>query len=807
MNNLTSQNTNNMTPMMLQYLNLKKKYPHIMLFYRIGDFYEMFYEDAIKASKLLNLVLTKRGSIKNNVPMAGVPVCNVEHYLVKLIHLGESIAICEQTSNKVLFKNKILERKIVRIITPGTVSDDFLLQNNHKENLLASIFYNVKYGFGYAILNMSSGYFKIMQHHNLNIIAGEIYRTNPTELLYPVNFSHMKLLKHIKCKQERPVWEFDFDVSYKILMQQFNVPNLKCFGIDYNNAYVAIQSAGCLMQYIQNTQQVCHVPHINNIILANYYHEILMDDNTRKNLEITYSLSGNKNNTLLKVLDKTKTTMGSRLLQRWLNAPTRNLQVIFARQKSITILLDYYLDFQPKLSQIGDIERIIARLSLKTARPYDLVTLRKIFDILPDIHHQLYKIPYCYIKEKIINLGLFTSINQILKKAILQNPASQIKDGYVIAHNYNNDLDQLRRISKNAKQYLQNIELNERQKLNLKKLKIGYNTIHGFYIQIPKNKIGDIPSYYTNIQTLKNYYRYTIPSLQQYHKQILSAQDNALNLEKTLYDQLLNYIKPFLSKLQQLILYLSELDILCNLAERAITLNYTKPIINDTKGILLIQSRHPVIEHILEAPFIANNVDLNSKQTMLMITGPNMGGKSTYMRQIALIIIMAYIGSYVPAKRAVIGSIDRIFTRIGSTDDISSGLSTFMIEMIETANILHNATADSLILMDEIGRGTSTCDGLSIAWSCAKHIATKIKSLTLFATNYTELTQLQYIVKHIKNVYFDAIEFNNKITFLYLIKDGVINKNYGLFVASLAGIPKHVINEAKQKIKSLEKQS
>lgn len=791
------------TPMLEQYFKLKKQYPNILLFYRLGDFYEMFFEDAKKASKLLNIVLTKRGKLNGKpIPMAGIPVNSIENYLSKLIKLGESVAICEQIEKKkkTLSKNKILNREIVRIITPGTVSDDILL-NNKIDNLLGSIYQDIKSGFGYATLNISSGDFRIMENKDINIIAGELQRTNPKELLYSENFQDISLLEKRNCIRRRPLWEFDIDTAIQQLNMQFKTKNLKSFGIE--KSFLAIRAAGCLIQYIKDTQRI-YLPHINNIILENHNNEIIMDENTRKNLEIINSISGDKDNTLIKVLDYTTTNMGSRLLQRWLNNPIRDIKIILNRQKNIFVLQKYFLDFQKILLKISDIERIIARLALKTAKPNDLVFLRQTLNYLPEIYKVLKKIDNCEIKYKILNLGLFYPLKKLLEKSIKKKPALSLKDGNVIATGYNKELDKLRILSNDSNKYLSFIENQERNLLKIEKLKIGYNTIYGYYIQINKSYKNNLPNKYIQIQTLKNFKRYTIPELQKYQKNIFLSKEKLLNLEKYLYNKLFFYINPFLVNLQKISLYLSELDVLCNLAERSLTLNYTCPIISKKIGISLINSRHPVVENIIKSSFIANNVVLTDKQNMLLITGPNMGGKSTYMRQIALIILMTYIGSYVPADKAIIGPIDRIFTRIGSTDNISFGLSTFMVEMIETANILRNATKKSLVLMDEIGRGTSTHDGLAIAWACAENIAKKIKSLTLFATNYIELANLEIKNKCIKNMYFDAIEVNNSIVFLYKIKNGSISKNYGLFVASLAGIPKEVIKQAKKKIKQLE---
>ncbi|WWO98612.1 MAG: DNA mismatch repair protein MutS [Candidatus Dasytiphilus stammeri] len=796
----------NHTPMMQQYLRIKAEHKDSLLFYRMGDFYELFFDDAKRASELLNISLTKRG-ISNNqpIPMAGIPYHAVENYLAKLVHLGESVAICEQmnTSASTNTRQGPVERKVVRIVTPGTISDEALLQES-TDNLLAAIWHDAQ-GFGYATIDISCGYFRLVEPHDKESMVSEIYKTNPAEILYPEEFDAYEIIENRRAIRRRPLWEFELETAREHLNIQFGTHELNGFGV--NHADRALRCAGCLLQYVKNTQQTT-LPHITSIKFDNQQDTILMDAATLRNLEITKNLSGGHENTLSSILDNTATPMGSRMLKRWLHRPTRDIHIINSRQASIELLQTITSDIKTILRQIGDFERIIARLALRSAKPRDFARIRNIFKHLPKIHHLLVTLQSDFIQEIRIKIGNFPELLELLELAIVQNPPGLIREGGVIAKGYNIELDELRALSNGASNYLAQLEIREREKSGLETLKIGFNAIHGYYIQVSRSQSHRVPINYIRRQTLKNNERYIIEELKKYEDKVLNSKTKAVALEKKLYDELFELTLPYIASLQLSATALAELDVLINLAERACILNYSKPILSTTEwGIFLKNARHPVVEKVIKEPFIANPLSLTSQRRMLLITGPNMGGKSTYMRQTALIIIMTYIGSYVPAEYAKIGPIDRIFTRIGSSDDLASSRSTFMVEMTEIANILHNATKNSLILIDEIGRGTSTYDGISLAWASAEMLASSIRSMTMFATHYFELTALPEKIEGVANVYFDAIEYDTRIAFLHTVHEGAAKKSYGLAVAALAGVPKSVINKAQEKLQDLEKSS
>ncbi|MBK4775675.1 DNA mismatch repair protein MutS [Candidatus Pantoea edessiphila] len=790
------------TPMMQQYLKIKAKYPNILLFYRMGDFYELFYDDAKKASQLLNISLTKRGKSEGEpVPMAGVPYYNVDNYLAKLVQLGESVAICEQIDNQSSLQNKgLVNRKVVRIITPGTISDEVMLQEKH-DNIIAAIFHN-KCNYGYATLDMTSGRFLLKELINLELMAIELYNTNPSELLYPENFQNFSLIKNQRGLRRRPQWEFEIDTAYQQLNLQFGTKELKGFGIE--KTCLALRAAGCLLQYVKNTQCTDLLPHIKSIIIQHSQDNIIIDHNTCRKLEIINNLEGGTQNTLNEVLNSTVTSMGNRMLKRWLQLPIRDINIINQRQESILELQDFYEEIQPILHKVGDLERILARVALRTARPRDLVRLRQALQQLPNLNKIVSKFKTKKLKEIFKQIDEFQELCALLEKAIIEFPPMLIREGGVIASGYNEELDKWRNLAKGAKDYLNEFEIKERKNLLLDTLKIGFTGIYGYYIQISKNHINKIPDRYILVQTLKNVNRYIVPELKQHENKITISKEKALSLEKKLYESIFDHLIPYIRSLQLSSQALAELDVLSNLAERAYNLNYCRPILQNKPLINIIDGRHPVVENASIEPFIPNSLSLSIENRMLIITGPNMGGKSTYMRQTALIVLMAWIGSFVPAKEALIGNFDRIFTRIGAADDLASGRSTFMVEMTETANILHNSTRNSLVLMDEIGRGTSTYDGLALAWSCAYYLTNKIKSLSLFATHYFELTFLKEKYKGITNVYFDAIEQEDNIAFMHTVKIGSMNKSHGFSVALLAGVPKEVINLAKKKLNELE---
>ncbi|PPI86383.1 DNA mismatch repair protein MutS [Candidatus Pantoea edessiphila] len=790
------------TPMMQQYLKIKSEYPDILLFYRMGDFYELFYEDAKRVSQMLGISLTKRGNSGGKpIPMAGVPYYNVDNYLSKLVKFGESIAICEQIPNALQTKG-LVDRKVIRIITPGTISDESFLQEKY-DNIIAAIIQDEhKCNYGYATLDMSSGRFLIKELINAEFMAIELYKSNPSELLYPDNFKNIHLIKDCRGLRNRPIWEFDIDTANQQLNLQFGTKELKGFGVE--DAFLSLKAAGCLIQYVKNTQCNEKLPHIKSIIMEHPQDNIIMDSNTCRNLEITKNIYGDTKNTLNEILNKTMTSMGNRMLKRWLQIPIRNIALVEQRQESILELQQFYKIIQPILQQIGDLERIVTRIALRNARPRDFVRIRHAFQILPALNKISLQFKTKQLKQIHEHIGEFKELCNLLKQAIVELPPILIRDGGVIATGYNTELDKLRILAKGANDYLNEIEKQERIKLGLETLKIGFNSTCGYYVQVNKSKSNKVPEHYIIRQTLKNVNRYIIPELKTYESKIVVSKAKSLSLEKNLYESIFDYFMPYIERLQMSSYSIAELDVLSNLAERALNLEYCRPVLQNKPIINIINGRHPVVEKVLQEPFIPNSLSLSTENRMLIITGPNMGGKSTYMRQTALIVLMAWIGSFVPAKEALIGNFDRIFTRIGASDDLAAGRSTFMVEMTETASILHNSTKNSLVLMDEIGRGTSTYDGLSLAWSCANYLVNKIKSITLFATHYFELTFLQKKTTGVINVYFDVIEHEDNIVFMHTIKQGSMNKSYGLAVALLAGIPKEVINLAKDKLNELE---
>ncbi|TAJ05301.1 DNA mismatch repair protein MutS [Pectobacterium versatile] len=787
------------TPMMQQYFRLKAEHPEILLFYRMGDFYELFYDDAKRASQLLDISLTKRGaSAGEPIPMAGVPHHAVENYLARLVQMGESVAICEQIGDPATSKGPV-ERKVVRIVTPGTISDEALLQEK-QDNLLAAIWQDGR-GFGYATLDISSGRFRVSEPADRETMVAELQRTNPAELLYPESFESMDLIENRHGLRRRPLWEFEPDTARQQLNLQFGTRDLTGFGVE--QAKLALRAAGCLLQYAKDTQRTS-LPHIRGITMERQQDGIIMDAATRRNLELTQNLSGGVENTLAAVLDCTVTAMGSRMLKRWIHMPSRDIEALKQRQQAISSLQDITPDLQPSLRQVGDLERILARLALRTARPRDLARMRHAFQQFPDIREQLAPLDTDSVRRLVSLIGQFDELRDLLERAVVEAPPVLVRDGGVIAPGYHAELDEWRALADGASDYLDRLEIREREKLGLDTLKVGFNGVHGYYIQVSRGQSHLVPIHYVRRQTLKNAERYIIPELKEYEDKVLTSKGKALALEKALYDELFDLLLPHLAELQQSAAALAELDVLTNLAERADTLNYVCPTLSDKPGIKITGGRHPVVEQVLREPFISNPLSLAPQRRMLIITGPNMGGKSTYMRQAALIVLMAHIGCFVPADQAVIGPVDRIFTRVGAADDLASGRSTFMVEMTETANILHNATENSLVLMDEIGRGTSTYDGLSLAWACAENLANRIKAMTLFATHYFELTTLPEKMEGVVNVHLDAREHGDTIAFMHSVQDGAASKSYGLAVAALAGVPKEVIKRARQKLKELE---
>jgi len=790
----------NHTPMMQQYLRIKAENPDYLLFYRMGDFYEMFYDDAHKAAELLDITLTARGSSDGKpIPMAGVPYHAADGYLSRLIKLGESVAICEQIGDPATSKGPV-DREVVRVLTPGTLTEEALLDSRH-ENLLVAICHQ-KDRYGIATAELSSGRFSVSEVNSLTELLAELARLQPAEILIEESQSN-SLNGYSKILRCLPPWHFDFEVAKRGLCEHFRVQDLHGFGCE--GLSLSVIAAGCLLRYAQETHRTA-LPHLRGLTVEHAADTIILDPQSRRNLELETNLSGGRTNTLLSVLDKTVTAMGARLLKRWLMRPLRQQLVLKLRQQAISqcIALELITPCQTLFKNLGDIERVLTRIALKTARPRDFMQLRNTLSLLPELHQLLASVDGQRLVQLDRDLGQFPELHDLLKSALIEEPPVLIRDGGVIAEGYNAELDTLRNIRDQAHEFLADLEQRERERTGIATLKVGYNRVHGYYIEFSRSHDIELPLDYVRRQTLKNAERFITPELKSFEDQVLSANDKALALEKRLYDELFDKVSPDLAALQQSAAALAELDVLLNLAERAETLDYVAPEFSQRSGIIINAGKHPVVEAASQQPFCPNDLELLDNQTLLLITGPNMGGKSTYMRQTALIVLMAHIGSFVPATKAVIGPVDQIFTRIGAADDLASGRSTFMVEMNEAANILNNATQHSLVLMDEIGRGTSTFDGLSLAWACAEKLVRDIGAYTLFATHYFELTQIPELYFNAKNVHLDAIEHGDKIVFLHQLKAGPANQSYGLQVAQLAGVPADVITAAKAKLMDLE---
>lgn len=792
------------TPMMQQYFGIKQHHPDQLLFYRMGDFYELFHDDAKKASRLLDITLTARGnSAGQPIPMAGIPYHAAEGYLAKLVKLGESVVICEQVGDPAASKGPV-DRQVVRILTPGTVSDEALL-DERRDNLLAALVGGERC-FGLATLDINSGRFTAMELSGWETLLGELERLAPAELLIPDDWESNTPIERRRSVRRRAPWEFDQDSAHKGLTQQFATKDLVGFGCA--ELTLGLGAAGALLGYAKETQRTA-LPHIRSISQERFADSVVIDSASRRNLEIDCNLSGGRDNTLLDVLDHTATSMGSRLLSRWLNRPLRDLHVLRARQDSIASVMDqdHYDNIHPVLKGIGDIERILARVALRSARPRDLARLRDALGTLPELQATLTSVEAEHVQALAASVATYPELAALLESAVIEQPPAVIRDGGVIRCGYDAELDELLDISENAGQYLIDLETRERERTGLSTLKVGYNRVHGYFIELSRGQSDQAPADYIRRQTLKGAERFITPELKEFEDKALSARSRALAREKQLYEELLDRINVDLASLQDSAAALAELDVLTCLAERAVSLDYCRPQFIEGSGQLCIeQGRHPVVEKVLETPFVANDLSLTPDTRMLVITGPNMGGKSTYMRQTALIVLLAHIGACVPAARVELSPVDRIFTRIGSSDDLAGGRSTFMVEMSETANILHNATDSSLVLMDEVGRGTSTFDGLSLAWSAAEYLA-QTRAFTLFATHYFELTALPESHPVAANVHLNAMEHNERIVFLHTVLPGPASQSYGLQVAQLAGVPRAVIDRAREHLAMLEHNS
>ena len=805
------------TPMMQQYLRIKAQHDDKLLFYRMGDFYELFYEDAEKAARLLDITLTHRGSSAGEpIKMAGVPFHAADQYLTRLVKLGESIAICEQVGDPATSKGPV-ERQVVRIITPGTLTDAGLLEERGNSVVLTLALHRGIIGL--AWLNLAAGDMRVLETSADNL-ASELERLQPSEILLPESLDLPVVLNDSTPPKRLPDWQFDYEHALQLLTRQFGTHDLSAFGCE--ELHAAIMAAGALFEYVRLTQQTAAddsadqtLDHLQTLQVEHPETYLRMDAATRRNLEITLTLRGEAAPTLSSLLDTCSTSMGSRLLRHWLHHPLRNRITLQQRLDTVAGLIDtkpgvLHADLQAQLKHIADIERITSRIALRTARPRDLSGLRDSLTALPEITRLIAASTAAAVQRFIPAMEADTALTQLLIHALQPVPGIVIREGGVIADGYDAELDELRALQKNCGEFLLQLEERERERTGIPTLKVEYNRVHGFYIEVTRTHGEKIPPDYHRKQTLKNAERYSIPELQAFEHKTLTAREQALIREKLLYEQLLEQLIHFISPLQTIARSIAELDVLCAFAERANLLGYTKPVFTDDPVLDIEAGRHPVVENQVER-YIANDVQLGAVtregRQMLIITGPNMGGKSTYMRQTALIVLLAYCGSFIPAKSARIGPIDQIFTRIGAADDLAGGRSTFMVEMTEAASILRNATAQSLVLVDEIGRGTSTFDGLALAFAIARHLLTQNQSYTLFATHYFELIRLAEEFPQAVNVHVTAVEHKKRIIFLHQIKEGPASRSYGLHVAALAGVPDKVIRNAGKILTQLEQET
>jgi DNA mismatch repair protein MutS len=806
------------TPLMRQFFAAKAEHPDVLLFFRMGDFYELFYDDARKAARLLDITLTQRGSSAGQpIPMAGVPVHAYEGYLARLVVLGESVAICEQIGDPALAKG-LVERKVVRIVTPGTVTDEALL-SERRDTLLLAVARGKQGHFGLAWADLAGGRFLVNEVASDDALEAELARLEPAEILLPDDDGWPASLRDRTGVRRRAPWLFDADSGRRQLLQFFALHDLSGFGIE--DKPLCIAAAGALLGYVEETQKQ-RLPHLTAIAVEASDGAIAMNAATRRHLELDTRVDGDVRTTLLGVLDSTISPMGGRLLRRWLHRPLRDRATLRMRHHAVSTLLDSRASepLRERFRALGDLERILSRIALRSARPRDLSTLRDGLAMLPELRAVLATLDSPRLQALAGALGEHEAQAHLLASAIVPQPPVLARDGGVIADGYDAALDELRMLSTHADQFLLDLEARERAASGIATLKVGYNRVHGYYIEISKGQSDKAPVHYTRRQTLTGAERYITEELKAFEDKVLSARERSLAREKLLYDGLLDALNEHLEPLKRCAGALSELDVLACFAERAQALDWSQPELSDGPGLHIERGRHPVVEAVRDQPFEPNDLVLDCPAAgdtgrtgirMLVVTGPNMGGKSTYMRQNALIVLLAHIGSFVPAARAVIGPIDRILTRIGAGDDLARGQSTFMVEMSETSYILHHATAESLVLMDEIGRGTSTYDGLALADACARHLASTNRSYTLFATHYFELTALATPGSGIANVHLDAVEHHDRnggdtLVFMHSVKDGPADRSFGLQVAALAGLPKTVVRQARARLAELEQQ-
>ena len=792
------------TPVMQQYLRLKAEHPDCLLFYRMGDFYELFFEDARRAAALLDIALTRRGQTAGEpIPMAGVPAHAVDGYLARLLRHGESVAICEQFGE--VPGRGPMERRVTRVVTPGTVTEEALLEERRDNLLVAAHVLGGRWGT--AALDLASGRFTVAEGdgsegEGSEGLAAELARLQPAELLVPET-GPLPAGAPGAALRRRPPWHFDPEAATRLLSEHFGTRDLTGFGCA--GLAAAVGAAGSLLIYARETQRSA-LPHVRGLRVERREDSLYVDPVARRNLEVEVNLAGGRENTLVQVMDATRTPMGARLLRRWLARPLRDRAALRGRHQAVETLLGDRLweALDCALRAVGDLERVLARVALRSARPRDLVQLRLALAVLPELRDVLGAAGDPRLGALAEAVRPFPELRERLEQALVESPPPTVRDGGVIADGYDPELDELRALDRDTGQALADFEARERARSAIPGLRVGYNRVSGFYIELSRAQAANAPADYVRRQTLKGVERYVTPELKAFEDRVLSARERALARERTLYADLLEGAAGHLADLQACAEAVAEADVLANLAERADALDLTRPELTEEPGILVTRGRHPVVERCLDGPFVPNDLELAPGRRMLVVTGPNMGGKSTYMRQAALIVLLAHTGSFVPAERAVIGPVDRIFTRIGAADDLAGGRSTFMVEMTEVANILHNATRESLVLVDEVGRGTSTFDGLALAWASAEHLARVIGAYTLFATHFFELTVLADTLEGVANVHLDAVEHGDRIVFLHAVKEGPASQSYGLQVAALAGVPAHVVGRARARLAELE---
>ena len=785
--------------MMQQYLRIKADYPETLVFYRMGDFYELFYDDAVRAAELLDISLTSRNKTSSNpIPMAGVPHHSANHYIQKLIQKSIPVAICEQVGDPAKSKGPV-ERKVVRVVTPGTLTDDTLL-DARSENLIMAI-HDSGDSQAIAVLEVSSGRFLAKDIFEGESIQFEIERVKPAEILVGDSTRLADKLTSDRV-QEVPQWYFSLERSTDLFKKQYDVENLIAFGVDQHP--VATAAAGALLQYAIDVYG-SELPHIQKLHFELPDDHLILDDCSWRNLEIEKSLSGETRNSLIDLYDKCATGMGARTLRRWFRKPVRDRFEVQRRHTIIEHLINYSKmnSVEKILLGIADVERISSRVATKTARPVDLVRLKESLQCMSDLVAAVNPGDSSEARALCDELDEILEMTDLLDRAIQDEPAATIREGGVIKHGYDNELDELVRLRTNSSEKLTSMELEERERTGITKLRIHYNRIHGYYIEVPRKASDHVPEEYRRRQTLKSSERFTTETLSQFESKIIRAKEEASARERLLYEQLLELLEQYVARLQKTAQALAQLDVLCNFAKLSLTHSLNRPILVDQPGISIVGGRHPMVEATLNAPFVPNDAELNDENRLLLITGPNMGGKSTYMRQTAVITLLAYTGCYVPAASATIGPIDRIFTRIGASDDLSAGSSTFMVEMTEMASILRGATKQSLVIVDEIGRGTSTFDGLALAWACADNLLKDVQALCMFSTHYFEVTELAEHSPEATNVHLDAVQHSGKIVFLYEVKQGATNQSYGIQVARLAGIPSKVVSLASERLSRL----